>query len=1259
MIRLLAEIFASPNVSQSKSFGILSGLFNGQGETILPALGRLHRAFVWENMLLKSSVPKGWYETKSKKSQQEPNATLSRTVGMEGAEVSGLESQTASHDPNQPEIESLNAKDYRMHNTAFFRHIFTEIPLLLNQLYSGLLRIISNRRLSDQTKSQITHVTDSLAKMLNENLTLPEIELLPSQSDRLSYYSFALGTVAALMIDDQLHMSLHTSLVLSYFKCGLVDTLLKISANLWSEAASLEADENMNGDEHQDRVKKVHGLLDLCFAIFTSLTDNQAISSSPYTANLLTKKEVDFFDPHSFVVNLRLKVFPFITDVWKSEYMAKCPKAIAKSVLTIVIQVLKAQGEIAPKISSGAVPTPVSATSQLLGRALPAFQPDEEKIQQLVDMGYPRGAAEIALQRCGNNVARAVDYLISHPSIIANAMFSSTSNTRNSGASAESSSQTAEPASTNPQLPTSETSMDPPREAAAEDSTASSAASNVNPEATAEALDAAEDADNDELALALAMSMAPSTDGSLGETTAMQTDNEGHSNSTEEIIAPKSDTMNEDSKEKEKVSSVTAEHSVSAEKSSLDALREAFRQDMVSRALEIMTSVEGIVHSIRDLIWLLKSEELRKTVFSLFEKVQSELISNGSPTNVSDMGYIDRRLAVELHFLTVVFNSSDEKQDNEFIESVNPLAATLLQSLINFESYRVDAKLPKWLCSGLLLLDAILVVADEPGVVDLKVDEDGSIKLSGDKIQLRPLQVEMDDRKALISSIAALMDEDLDENTLHATLRVAVRLTRSHTIALEFLKVDGLKHVCNPKKLASFPAHLTLSYMLLRHIVESPEVLKFSMEEQIKTKLSNRTRLFDLLSFLKAAPYFPSRDPDVFVETMTSNCHIENYNPADSNEFRLIAWNDNKADKDSANITEMAIVNQASETVLTHLLTELVSLKTSPANEGSTDEVRKRTTELCVRRAFLLRCIGELVYSFPSCRVELLNISQRKPTKGTPYKSPRNPLLSHLFNDLIPRELEAGTKSDDIKPEVIVSECASFVIFALCSELPPRLKDNAEQANARKSIIDSIMRTFKDALATTSHLETKYTKFACLADLCQWILTKEKGDVPHTSVTVFDDSASSIHKAMLEKGFVNLLTSVLADIDANHPKAKDVTISVLKPLEFLTKIALKMARTLPLATSEGKDGNTKPAVENDAPVDPMELIENDDGDYAEDIQTEDPDQSAISDIYRNSSLGMFNARETDDEDEEHDEVGFISSSVSKRVDNCWLGRRFR
>ena len=42
---------------------------------------------------------------------------------------------------------------------------------------------------------------------------------------------------------------------------------------------------------------------------------------------------------------------------------------------------------------------------------------DEGRLAQLVEMGFPRGSARRALERCHNNISAATEYILQHPEL--------------------------------------------------------------------------------------------------------------------------------------------------------------------------------------------------------------------------------------------------------------------------------------------------------------------------------------------------------------------------------------------------------------------------------------------------------------------------------------------------------------------------------------------------------------------------------------------------------------------------------------------------------------------------------------------------------------------------------------------------------------------------------------------------------------------------------------------------------------------------
>jgi E3 ubiquitin-protein ligase HUWE1 len=112
---------------------------------------------------------------------------------------------------------------------------------------------------------------------------------------------------------------------------------------------------------------------------------------------------------------------------------------------------------------------------------------------------------------------------------------------------------------------------------------------------------------------------------------------------------------------------------------------------------------------------------------------------------------------------------------------------------------------------------------------------------------------------------------------------------------------------------------------------------------------------------------------------------------------------------------------------------------------------------------------------------------------------------------------------------------------------------------------------------------------------------------------------------MYEKNFITILTTAISDIDLNFPNAKRVVKYILKPLKWLTYVAMDLS--MHYDTSSAPDS-----------ADEYEISTASDDDLMDNTREETPD------LFRNSTLGMFelphNSESEDSDDEDGEEIMF-------------------
>jgi E3 ubiquitin-protein ligase HUWE1 len=124
------------------------------------------------------------------------------------------------------------------------------------------------------------------------------------------------------------------------------------------------------------------------------------------------------------------------------------------------------------------------------------------------------------------------------------------------------------------------------------------------------------------------------------------------------------------------------------------------------------------------------------------------------------------------------------------------------------------------------------------------------------------------------------------------------------------------------------------------------------------------------------------------------------------------------------------------------------------------------------------------------------------------------------------------------------------VLVALCvdSSAGAESKEvSADLISVRKSTLEAISRAIKE-YTLQDNLDARYGRLLALADLCNRLLTVRFNN---GSRKMQDDSNTHIAKIMLEKNFVPILTSALAEVDLNYPNVRGLVASILRPMDYL------------------------------------------------------------------------------------------------------------
>lgn len=77
----------------------------------------------------------------------------------------------------------------------------------------------------------------------------------------------------------------------------------------------------------------------------------------------------------------------------------------------------------------------------------------------------------------------------------------------------------------------------------------------------------------------------------------------------------------------------------------------------------------------------------------------------------------------------------------------------------------------------------------------------------------------------------SLISIPVDADSLHATLRLMLRLTREHRYAIMFAERGGPRLMLSLTQASAFQGFTSLATLILRHILEEPQTLTHTMEK--------------------------------------------------------------------------------------------------------------------------------------------------------------------------------------------------------------------------------------------------------------------------------------------------------------------------------------------------------------------------------------------------------------------------------------------
>ena len=619
-----------------------------------------------------------------------------------------------------------------------------------------------------------------------------------------------------------------------------------------------------------------------------------------------------------------------------------------------------------------------------------------------------------------------------------------------------------------------------------------------------------------------------------------------------------------------------------------------------------------------------------------------------------DKGSKPREITACAHVLGLLLS------DKRYYEAAEASIVVFLDSFVEFLNVGVNGETP-WISSVTLIIE-IVIREIEWRQTKKRLDPTFA------NVDVPELEPEFFLR--LIDKLIIIIKADtVEETVILCAMRLLVRFTRESQYAALFREKNGLQALLHLNHRLAGKSSVKIgepSIIIVRNLVEDEKIIIATMRSAIQAILevsAQRGRPVELGELLRSKYSEVLRNPELFGEAVENVAKLANWSSSSPNSHKLTkkqteeapnqTGDGSKPDKDAdtkdANppvpietpkkpTLELSHSSGVVQIVLTELLSHHSEAVASPKKESTSSDSSatdsttpngvdgtrsisqaKMTPEEVKEFSytlFLLQVLAELVGSYNNCKLEFVNYSRRGQSREpmTPSK-PRSMMLNYLLNDLLPtghpQYVGSPTQDTALEKKRGIAALVIAVISSLCKKTPESYEPDDRPdllVNVRKFVLEGIARSLKDTLSSTGTAQQRYSRYTSLAELCRRLL-QSQSPLVHANMAFDISGSSAMAKLMYEKGFVGLLTSVVADVELDSPDVKLVINDILASLKDLTTSLNRLVQSGSLDTGSLSGDVEEISTASSASED----------DEEEEMQERDD----TPDVFRNSALGIM------------------------------------
>lgn len=1260
---------------------------------VVKSLGPLLRVVLSEEISLITLVPQHWTPRKlanlrpgssSEALMGEQDISLVQMYGNAGLHIPSDQADTSRQ--NRPSTEEQSTAQYQ--NYQILRVLLQMLMPSAYSFFQTLGKALMGRRERESyAKAKHMQLADALAETVLDQLE-PLVDRSLSKSE-LQYCIIMLHIIHEMLVDSSRHSERPGNSVivpvLDAFKQRRGFDILNKLINAFTEEVTKERDE-AEGTPATTKVASIgiKKILDLYSVVVNGKNLADSISHLNVASRSSSNRQNEWFQTiNQFVVEIRMSVFPTVSNLWHSTLIDKA----STDVVGKIVDILKT-------ICHGETEGSALRRSEL-AKAVPLFKREQATFPWNLHTAqagrlaeeYPEDLAREAVYRALGAQENASEYCRMQQRGLAG---------ERNPIPSEDAYQITSPAANGSasQTPASSRSSDLLREAMNVDQPPELA------QLIGDALVARDISDSRE-------SEAPT-----------QQDDDG-SSSTPVAAPPTAAATSSENTEQD-----LANRPLVC-KEDLDAEREKLRKDLIDRCLDVIRAHPNSVFEVSELINVTldrqDNEDAREEVGeTLANALMSYALDDEEKTTNG------RSIAAYAHLLSLMLHGSPRF----FKSTVKTLKDNVSEylSFLKVPPGNSNEELPPWIPHILLIFEMLLADDAQPVEVKWTPPATENDKIEDPVLQAKDPIIPEEEQATLLESVLEILPRiGKNENLAVAVLRVLVILTRKRSVANVVGERRNLQRLfVMTKQLSGLgSARLKESTVsgnvmtVLRHVVEDDETLRQIMRSEIRVYMEQmrhrNPRAIDIPTYTRSLAHVALRSPEIFIEVTNETVRLARFQTASDPSGPAargvtLTFKDKPSEKSPSSLpvsesvepavqaTEELTINDVKPTtepadkemtdaakssaaeskrpvvenpdgVIHFLLCELLnyrevadkeptdtaketnvsgddtgaaSSEATPVEEQNAENKDKKPPKasfkaeehpIFVYRCFLLHCLAELLQSYTSKKMEFINFKRNAPTfANTPVK-PRSGVLNYLLNDLLcTSSLSSPQDSVAAKKKAATSEQARQVLVALLAKTNERpvdktrdrfdYDDDSDLLFVRKWVLDMILRAYKDASLPSEPFDVRYAKLLSLAEL----MINMIGDKADSASPRFTDNSAAhrshmqLKRLMYEKSFLPALTSSIADIDLTFPGVKRTIKYILRVLQTMTSTGIALSHA------------------NLLPSGPQDTVE-DEVMSASSLSDLEDDREETPDLYRNSALGMLEAGREDEFDEDSDEDG--------------------